>query len=97
MSTVYRATETERSFATDWHGGQASMLYAVSSTGELATGTTRPSWSDGLSMTDDEWREDLRGRLIAELRDVMSASNASPRDRRIANAFVGHLNGATDD
>lgn len=28
--------------ATNWHGGQLSMLYAIASTGYLGRGTTRP-------------------------------------------------------
>lgn len=75
---IYTATADERTLATDWHGGQASMLYAVSSTGALSLGTIRPSWSPSMAQpdpepfTDDEWRRDLVERLRREVTEVVT-------------------------
>lgn len=52
--------------ASNWHGGQGSMLYALSSTGTLSRGTIRPRHPDGRSMTDEEWMIDLAERLESE-------------------------------
>jgi hypothetical protein len=52
--------------AEHWHGGQSSMLYAISSTGSLSRGTIRPRNDDGEPMTDKEWMADLASRLDTE-------------------------------
>jgi hypothetical protein len=52
--------------ATSWHGGQSSMLYAVSSTGSLSLGTHRRVKASGDPMTDAEWFADLCWELSAE-------------------------------
>ena len=56
--------------ATDWHGGQASMLYAVSSTGSLARGTTRPY---GV-VSDADWNRHLAWLLWREIRECVTAA-----------------------
>lgn len=67
MNTVVdQPTRREVALAADWHGGQASMLYAVASTGVLSLGTRRPVDC----ATDAEWADHLRNRLCAELREV---------------------------
>lgn len=65
---IYEATADECRVATDWHGGQGSMFYAVSSTGSLSRGTMRP-YGDDAPMSDTEWSYDLVSRLGAELRE----------------------------
>jgi hypothetical protein len=58
--------DEELAAASHWHGGQGSMLYAVSSTGALRRGTIRPRHEEGGSMTDEEWMIDLAERLEGE-------------------------------
>jgi len=60
--------------ASTWHGGQASMLYAIASTGDLSRGTSRPQADDDRPMTDHEWLADLAGRLADEAE--MAAASA---------------------
>lgn len=83
--TVYRATEAEVTLASEWHGGQASMLYAVASTGALSLGTRRPAGCD----TDAEWAEYLRDTLARELREVCSLADAW--DQAVATAWLAEL------
>jgi hypothetical protein len=60
----------------NWHGGQATMMYAIASTGDLTTGQIRPSTSDennaGITiwrhMTDAEWCGHLAWELWHQLR-----------------------------
>lgn len=70
MATIYTATEQELDLAVGWHGGQASMLYAVASTGGLSQGTSAPRWWDGEPMTSGEWDSYLVDSLRSELDDV---------------------------
>lgn len=74
-NTIFKASEAQRAFARDWHGGQASMLYAVASTGALSLGTIRPRWSDGEAFTDTEWRFDLAYDLLGELNKCQPEAN----------------------
>lgn len=78
---IYEASPRERELAADWHGGQSSMLYAVSSTGGLARGNVRPSWSGNVPMTDDEWAHDLICQLQSELQDISSDDTADDDNR----------------
>jgi len=39
----------------EWYGGQGDLLYAVSSTGGLTTGSIRPMNDDGERASDEEW------------------------------------------
>ncbi len=85
-------TPRRRELAVNWHGGQASMLYAIASTGALTRGTRRPSVSttargEGMvhrPMTDSEWAEDLLHRLWCELQDIVSGDHASDLDAGVA-------------
>ena len=74
------------SAAEHWHGGQSSMLYALSSTGHLARGTIRPrercACSEGCKlcngsryqpMTDDDWIEYLASNLEGEAEDAIES------------------------
>lgn len=56
--------------ATNWHGGQSSRLYALSSNGSLETGTERPRhYDEDRPMTDLEWLKDLADDLESETND----------------------------
>jgi hypothetical protein len=61
--------DEELAAASHWHGGQGSMLYAISSTGTLRRGTIRPRHDEGRPMTDEEWMIDLAERLESEAED----------------------------
>ena len=65
--------------AVDWHGGQASMLYAIASTGSLSRGTMMPYDVDTVA----EWNADLLDRLHGELvRTAQEADEHSDDDAR---------------
>jgi hypothetical protein len=64
--------EEEIEAAGHWHGGQASMLYAITSTGALSRGTIRPRHHEGGLMTDEEWIIDLAERLEGEAESAAS-------------------------
>jgi hypothetical protein len=51
-------------FCCEWYDGQASMMYAIASTGGLTLGTIRPRWA----RTEAEWYCGLFDNLAAELR-----------------------------
>lgn len=92
MDTIYTPTRAELDLANDWHGGSASMLYAVSSTGALSTGTE--SYRAG--RTDDEWGADLLDKLADEVADVRQDCHArtydgADRDRETAAAWLDKL------
>jgi hypothetical protein len=54
--------------AGDWYGGQSCMLYAVSSTGGLTTGTNRPYDEDtDYPATDEKWYYDLWVELSSDV------------------------------
>ena len=61
--------------ASNWHGGQSSMLYAVASTGMLSRGTHRPRGID----TDAEWMADLASRLESEALDAAKGAGKQAR------------------
>jgi len=68
----------ELDVAAQWHGGQASMMYAVASTGALRRGVERcrprvdcdacggRGWLRGARMTDAQWLAYLAGKLASE-------------------------------
>ena len=69
----------------DWHGGQYCLLYAVSSTGNLTTGTIRPYGvdADGNSypMSDEQWYLSLWRDLSNDVYcAVRTAEKAAHRD-----------------
>lgn len=89
---IYTATADERRLATDWHGGQTSMLYAVASTGVLSRG------SEGYrrGRTDEEWSADLLADLAGEVANVISsASRSALHDYWVAVAWDSTLAGVT--
>lgn len=62
--------------AADWHGGQASELYAIASTGGLTLNPARTRfWSDAdrLDFQGDRW-----SRLAGELADPIAAGDIGP-------------------
>lgn len=63
--------------AVGWYGGQASMLYAVASTGALSLGNVMPYGCETL----EDWRSTLADRLLSEVREAARmAADASPGD-----------------
>lgn len=52
---------------TEWHSGQSSMMYAVSSTGALSLGTIKPLDCE----TDEEWFQSILSGLESEVRDCI--------------------------
>ena len=74
----------ELSVAEQWHGGQTSMLYAITSTGSLKRGTNRPRNDDGTPMSDAEWLIRLASRLGDEAEAC--ASDARERVKRAKHA-----------
>lgn len=81
--------DDELKTASDWHGGQNSKLYAISSTGALALGTWRPKHEDGTSMNDKEWFEFIAGQLEAEALDT--AKEAKKQAARAKGAEKAEL------
>ena len=79
---IYSATHAELQLARDWHGGQGSMLYAVSSTGGLSRG----SESSRGGRTDEEWSADLLDRLARELAETGREITAHPYPDRESDA-----------
>ena len=71
MNPIYTPTEREHALAVDWHGGQASMLYAIASTGALTRGPIRPA---GCETTEDH-DADLAWRLWRELCEVVAIAD----------------------
>ena len=70
--------------AGDWYGGQGCMLYAVSSTGGLTTGTTCPVF-DYLDLTDrnEKWYLTLWRALSSDVgraRKLASEGHNGPSD-----------------
>lgn len=75
---IFLATPDQVALARAWHGGQASMLYAVSSCGALTLGTSMPIYCE----TEAGWERDLVGRLRAEVADVVSTAQRQARQLR---------------
>ena len=90
---IYTATADERRLATEWHGGAASMLYAVASTGALSRGAE--GYRAG--RTDEEWSADLLAELAGEVAAVISSANAAGEaaDYWVAVAWDSTLAGVT--
>ena len=96
-------THEQREVCRDWHGGLSSSMYAVASTGDLTTGTVRPSiydeYRDGLPvgrlMTDDEWRAELAYGLVHEVNEALGAIAERPDDPEWADD-VGPLTELAD-
>jgi hypothetical protein len=70
-----------------WHGGQNCMLYAISSTGGLTTGTLRQDRSD------EEWHLDLFLDLGATLTGLVKwCKEHNDDDYEILNKFLEWTN-----
>jgi hypothetical protein len=69
--------------AEHWHGGMTSMLYALSSSGYLGTGTIRPRGCDG-PLSDDEWIAMLADNLESEAQSALDDCNLT-RERSSAS------------
>lgn len=78
--------ETVQKFASEWHGGQNSMLYAIASTGKLAIG------SEGFrrGRPDVVWLYDLVLALADEL--VSNQVHFYGEDLKIFRSISGKLN-----
>lgn len=64
----------------DWHGGQSSIMYSISSTGDLTRGSIRPKNDDGDPMTDNEWLSHLYKKLFSELYHLISRLDKNDDD-----------------
>jgi hypothetical protein len=60
--------------ASEWHGGQHTLLYALSSTGNLTPGSNRPSWCQ---CTADHYFA-IYDELKAELNDIIKSHPVHP-------------------
>lgn len=81
--------ESERKFASAWHGGQGSMLYAIASTGSLAIG----SESFRRGRPDVVWLYDLVLALIDEL--LADSVHFYGDDHKIFRSMSAKLNAFT--
>ena len=88
---IYEATDEELTLAQDWHGGQASMLYAVASTGALTRGSMQPIYVD----TDEEWNAALLHTLIRELTTCEMVDY--PDDDEVRDEWIAKLDALTED
>ena len=70
----FKFTDDNIKLATEWHGGQQTMLYALSSTGNLTPGPVRPGWC---RCTADHYYS-LYDSLKWELNDIIKAHPAHP-------------------
>lgn len=82
---IFTADDEQYALARDWHGGQASMLYAVASTGGLSRGTIMPMSVD----TDEEWNAYLLDALAREL--VECDMTEYPDDNEVRDRWVDEL------
>lgn len=69
--------------AGEYYAGQADMLYAVASTGNLTTGTNRPIDNgqfdnDREPMTDQQWYLHLFYKLVWSIKDCIQAIAENP-------------------
>ena len=83
--------DAERKFASEWHGGQNSMLYAIASTGKLAIG----SESFRRGRPDVVWLYDLVHVLINEL--ISDQVHFYGEDLRVFRSISGKLDIFTKD
>ena len=67
--------------AEQWHDGQDSMFYALSSTGELKLGTIRP-YDQYIKryLTDQEWHVSLWSWLACDVRFVIKSLKKTHED-----------------
>lgn len=74
-------------FASEWHDGQSSMLYAIASTGNLTPGSQALYDDNGKRLNRREHRKQLFAELSCELRRLLRG-NMGKRDRRIAESLL---------
>ena len=73
-----------------WHGGQSSMLYAISSTENLTTGSIKPPRAE----TDEQWYLGLWRELSMEIyRNIKAAREYEPGDVDALTRFDGFVDG----
>jgi hypothetical protein len=87
MNNSIEFEDDELRAASNWHGGQSSMLYAIASTGSLRCGTIRPRHIDAngypaVEMTDEEWFRDLCERLESEAESCVRACTKQLKGKR---------------
>jgi len=96
-NVVYTPTPYELEFAEHWHGGQMSMLYAISSTGKLSRGNIRPLLTDDggviTKMTDNEWSLHLVNSLQSELLRLAPYvdGTSNDHDRTVRDQWVDNM------
>ena len=61
--------------ASTWYSGSDSMLYAITSTGNLTTGGIRPNIPFEGPMSDEEWYVDLFDNLSCELYHLLKMNS----------------------
>ena len=93
-NVVYTPTPYELEFAEHWHGGQMSMLYGISSSGNLSRGTLRPLLTDDAgvvtAMTDNEWSLHLVNSLQSELLRL-ALYVESDHDRTVRDQWIENM------
>lgn len=67
----------------DWHDGQSSMMYAVSSGGALTRGSIRPHDDDG-PYSDEKWIWSLFASLESEIRHCLRLATVQKDRNRLA-------------
>jgi hypothetical protein len=82
MAHSIEFTHEERAAASAWHGGQGSMLYAISSTGSLKIGSIRPHGCE----SDREHFIGIARELFDEASDCAALENGPMRDDLMAIA-----------
>jgi len=78
MTTTTGIPKRYVTLSAQWHSGQASMLYAVASSGNLRRGTSRPwNYEADRHATDSEWNASLWRKLTQELENALSRAQHS--------------------
>lgn len=84
MSLGIAFDSDEMVFAAAWHGGQDSVLYAISSTGVLRPGMVRPSFV----INEVEHLHHLCDALESELDEITASEEASETDEGAAASML---------
>lgn len=76
MSDTIKVPSEYVELASQWYSGQGDMLYAIASTGTIATGTIRP-WNDDENryMDDAEWIHSLVSSAECDIRYALNSAN----------------------
>lgn len=68
-----------------WHDGQYSLFYAISSTGTLRIGTIRPLCEEsGIPLSDKQWLTELYDQLLCEINFILRILKRNPRADKLA-------------